>query len=500
MYKYTCIALLLVLLSAPGRSGDSAAGTRNGRKAPAATGATAGAVHDVRQFGATPDGTTIATKAIQTAIDTCSLAGGGTVRLSGGAYLTGTLFLKNGVILQIDEGATLLGSTKLEDYPPKTPAFPTLVTEKEQVTQSIIYAERAERIGIRGKGTIDGQGKNFPFVPKTKPLVNRPFLVRIIECKEVLIEGITLQNSGSWTQSYLGCEELTIRDITIRGHASRNNDGMDIDGCQKARISGVDSSTDDDGLCFKGTSLRPTKDVLVENSRFFSYCNSLKVGTDSQGGFENITIRNMELGQPARTMPPKILGRPEGVSGLSLEVVDGAVLQNMSIDNLRIRGTKAPLYIVLGDRGRHLKDNPRSPPGVLRRVTISNVTAVTASGMGCPIIGLGSHRIEEFTLRNISISFPGGGRTEDTIRNFDEGAGSYPEAIKYAARLPAFGFFFWHVNGLVLENVKVVTRAADERPVLALEDAHAVTIDGRRVDEGTAPAGVAFLGAPQRSP
>jgi len=208
-----------------------------------------------------------------------------------------------------------------------------------------------------------GQGAKFTVIPKTRPLIGRPFIIRMIECKNILIDGITLRNSASWTESYLACDDVTIRDLTVEGHAIRNNDGIDIDGCQRVRISRVNSSTDDDGLCFKGTSLRPTKDVVVENCRFFSYCNSLKVGTDSQGGFENITIRHMELGGPAPGTPPNFLGRPEGTAGIALEVVDGALMQNINIDGAKIRGTKAPIYYCAGRSGKALERHRSSPAG-----------------------------------------------------------------------------------------------------------------------------------------
>jgi hypothetical protein len=264
-------------------------------------------------------------------------------------------------------------------------------------------------------------------------------------------------------------------------------------------ISNVETSTDDDGMCFKGCSLRPTKNVVVENCRFYSYCNSLKYGTDSQGGFENIQIRNVELGRPAPGTPPKILGASEGICGIALEIVDSGTMQNVSIDNVKIRGTRAPIYLVLGDRGRHLKDKPRLPPGVLRNVTISNVQAEAATNMGCPILGIPDHPIENLTLRNIKISFPGGGLEEDTIRRFDEKANTYPEAIKYTKRLPAFGLFCWHVEGLTLENVQLTTRQPDRRPAIGLEDAIDVTINGKKVEKDRPPAGVLFLPTGARS-
>lgn len=457
-------------------------------------------VFDPIRYGAKPDGRTLATAAIQEAIDACAAAGGGVVRLSPGKYLSGTIFFRSGVTLQVDEGATLLGSTNLNDYPHKTPAFWTMTDQKQQVTQTLIYAEGVEKIALRGKGVIDGQGASFTHVKEGPCLVNRPFLIRMSECRDVLVEDVTLRNSASWTEYYVACDRLTIRGIKVIGHVMRNNDGIDIDGCQDVHISNVETTSDDDGMCFKGCSLRPTKNVVVENCRFFSYCNSLKYGTDSQGGLENVQIRNVQLGQPAPGTPPKMLGAQEGISGIALEIVDSGTMQNVSIDNVQIRGTRAPIYLVLGDRGRHLKDQPRLPPGVLRNVTISNVQAEAATNLGCPILGLPGHPIEGLTLRNLTISFPGGGLEKDTVRQFDEIADTYPEAIKYAERLPAFGLFCWHVKGLTLDNVQLTTRQPEGRPAIVLEDASDVTIDNRPLDRDHPPAGVRCVPAAADSP
>ncbi len=147
-------------------------------------------IQDVVEHGAASDGKTLATEAIQRAIDACAAEGGGVVRFPPGRYLSGTLVLRSGVTLSLDEGATLLGSTDLKDYPHKTPAFRSLMTEYQNVTQSLIYAERAKNIAIRGKGSIDGQGAAFPRVSGAEGLLKRPFIIRMIECRNVLVEGV----------------------------------------------------------------------------------------------------------------------------------------------------------------------------------------------------------------------------------------------------------------------------------------------------------------------
>ena len=323
--------------------------------------------------------------------------------------------------------------------------------------------------------------------------MGRPFIIRMIECKGVLIEGVALRNSASWMEDYLACDNLTIRGIKVHNFVAPNNDCIDIDGCQNVHISGVVGNSDDDGLCFKGTSLRPTKNVVVENCEFHSHCNSLKFGTDSQGGLENVHVRNLKLGQPSPDAR-FFVGRKEGISGMSWEVVDGATMQNVTIDNIEVRGTWAPIFLRLGDRGRHLSDKPHMPPGVLRNVTISNVHAQGAVAWAVPSPDLPATRSRTLRFGTSTSPFPAAG-PQNVVRKFDERrkAGDYPEATLFASRCPAFGLFCWHVQGLTLENVRLTTLRPDQRPDIALEDAHKRHDRRREIDKANPPAGVLFL-------
>jgi hypothetical protein len=178
----------------------------------------------------------------------------------------------------------------------------------------------------------------------------------------------------------------------------------------------------------------------------------------------------------------KFYGRPAGKAGIALEIVDGGTMENINVSNIDITGTAAPIFVRLGDRGRrYKKDMPRPEVGKLRNVTISNIKASTDSPMGCAIAGLTDHPIENLVLKNISISFPGGGKEGDRTRSFDEKPGNYPECTMFARRLPAYGFYFWHVKGLTLENVELTARKADERQAMVMEDVEGISIDGKAV-------------------
>ena len=210
-----------------------------------------------------------------------------------------------------------------------------------------------------------------------------------------------------------------------------------------------------------------------------SHCNAIKCGTESSGGFKDMRISDITIKTSAAKT--KIYGRPGGLAGIALEIVDGGTMENINVSNIDITGTTAPIFVRLGDRGRRYKDMPRPGVGSLRNVTISNIKASTDSVMGCAIAGLTDHPIENLVLKNINISFPGGGEEGDRTRSFDEKPGNYPECTMFARRLPAFGLYCWHVEGLKLENVELTTKKPDERAAIVLEDVSNVLIDGKAV-------------------
>jgi hypothetical protein len=168
-------------------------------------------------------------------------------------------------------------------------------------------------------------------------------------------------------------------------------------------------------------------------------------------------------------------------------IVDGGTMENVIVSDMVITGPACPIFIRLGNRGRKFKpDMERPGVGTMRNITISNIKATTDHPRGCVIAGITGHRIEKLTLKNIDFTFPGGGTEGDRKRQFDESPGKYPNPDMYRwqkgeeiNRLPAFGLFFWHVEDLSLENVKLITRKPDARAAIVLEDASNVLIDGK---------------------
>ncbi|MCC7474148.1 MAG: hypothetical protein IT425_02025, partial [Pirellulales bacterium] len=430
----------------------------------------------VTDVGAVSDGKTLNTKALQSAIDTCTAAGGGRVLVPAGQFLTGGLVLKDHVTLDLEAGAVLLGSTRLEDYEQHTPKLRSY-TDVNYVDRSLIYAENARNIAITGRGVIDGQGDAESF--QNKPYKQRPYLMRIIGCQNVLVKNITLKDSAMWVQHYLGCTDVLIDGVTVDSLVNANNDGIDIDSCERMRVANCDIASIDDSIVLKATMPRPCKHIAVTNCNLMSRCNALKCGTESTGGFEDIAITNCTIYDTR-------------LSGIALEAVDGGSLRRVLISGISMVNTSNPLFIRLGDRARpYLADykafkrgevvppQPRPPVAELHDVVIRDVVAKGANIFGCAIAGIPGHPVREIHLSNIHITTVGGGTKDLIDRDVPEPNAVYPEFNMFG-RLPAYGLFFRHAEGISLNNVLIDCDTPDARPAVVMDDVRSADITALR--------------------
>jgi hypothetical protein len=434
---------------------------------------------DVRAFGAAGDGVTSDRGAIQRAVDSCAVQGG-TVRFPPGTYLTGSIDLRSNVDLCLDRGAVILGSSRLSEYAERRPRLRSY--NDLFLKYSLFYAEGDSNISIRGEGTIDGQGKAFPVTTREKPAryLNRPFVIRFVECRNVTVTGVTLQNSAMWMQQYLACDNVVIRGIRVWNHANQNNDMMDIDGCRNVVVADCIGDTEDDAITLKSTSPRVTENVVITNCVISSHCNAIKTGTESTGGFRNISVANIVITPSANRVAA--VGFPSGISGITLATVDGGSLERVSVSDCIIDGPQVPIFIRLGNRGRrHIPEAPEPGVGKVRGVTISNITAVAGGSIGCSISGIPGHPVEGIRLNNISITFPGGGTTDDAGRPPEEAVDQYPESTHWG-RLPAYGFYLRHARDVTLTNVTLRRAGADFRPALVAVDLSDVTLSSFRAE------------------
>ena len=466
--------------------------------------------YNIVDYGAKADTTVLSTTAVQQAIDACSKAGGGRVVVPSGDYKIGSIQLRSNVHLYLELGATLYGSTRLEDYRPMKSEYVSLRTQT--TTIQLIYADKVSNVTISGQGVIDGRGRAFQKLSWNDEGITRPHLLRFIQSQDITVSGITLKNSGCWMQHYLACDRLKIDGIKVLNRNNYNNDALDLDGCHEVVVTNVIADSDDDGITLKSTSPRLCENVRIADCVVSSHCNAVKLGTETNGGFRNISISGIVV-KPSYDQSEKFFGQWIGASAISLEIVDGGVLENVNVSDFTVEGTESPIFVRLGNRGRGYKlkgENgdgnfdsliPVDTVGRINGIRLSNIQVHNAGTMGCSITGLPGHPVENVWLSDITIHHRGGVTKEElntiaeTVK--DEKEREYPEATMWG-NLPAKGFFLRHTRNVEFNNVRILTDQPDARPDYVKVDTeeqawtgdfgksvtwdrHSLMIDGRRV-------------------
>lgn len=438
---------------------------------------------NIVDFGAFNDSSKLSSPAIQKAIDVCSEQGGGIVTVPAGNYTIGTIIIKDNVQLDIQNGATLWGSKNIKDYIEIKANYISLRTQTKTI--QLIYAENAQNIAITGLGEIDGQGKYFPKLSWMDEGITRPHLIRFINCTDVKVKDISLKNSGCWMQHYLACTNVQITGLTIENHNNFNNDGLDIDGCKNVTISDIVSDTDDDGLVLKSTSARLCENITVSNCVFSSHCNGIKLGTETNGGFRNISITNCVV-KPSKKDTSNFFGQFKGIGGIVLLIVDGGIMDRVTVSNIQIEGTECPIFVRLANRARPFKDGEIiSNIGEIKNVLIDNIQVSGTKNIGCSLTGMPGHPLKNITLRNINIVFEGGGADSLITKYMPEKEAEYPEPTMFG-QLPAYGFYIRHAEDISFNEIKLSNHAPDARPALFLEDVKLAKFKGSTFNAGKA--------------
>jgi hypothetical protein len=350
------------------------------------------------------------------------------------------------------------------------------------VKQSLIFGARLKHIGLSGEGEIDGQGAAFQVHTKVKPdrYRNRPYLIRFTECSQVKVTDLTLKNSAMWMQHYLACDSLVIRGITVYNHCNKNNDMLDIDGCTNVIIRDCVGDTDDDALTLKSTSARACENIRISNCILSSHCNAIKFGTESTGGFKHIRITDCVV-KPSEEKEV-IYGLPGGISGISLEVVDGGTLEDVSIEDVVIDGPEVPLFIRLGNRARPYREGMETPRvGELRNVQIRDVEVKSGGSTGCSVTGIPGHPVQNISLSNIRMTLEGGVRSSALPTEVPELESYYPEATMFGV-LPASVIYLRHADHITLKEMEVHFREVDERIHILADDVSGLSYEDIRVD------------------
>jgi len=364
-------------------------------------------IFDVKKFGAKADGTTVDTAAIQSALDACAAAGGGTVRFPAGTYLSRPIFLKgHGLTVQLDAGATLLASDVFSDF--DNP-------EKPGSVLALVNANGLNDLTLTGEGTIDGAGaKWWPDVKTAKAAGTpeprrRPRLVTLQNCLNLRVAGLTLQNSPSFHLVPSDCEDVTIANVKIIAPAdSPNTDATDPSACRHIHYSGCTFDVGDDNIAIKSGHVDPkhpnaaVEDMLVEHCTFL-HGHGMSIGSETVGGVKNLVVRDCQFD-----------GTTSGIR-IKSDRTRGGVVDGCRYENLTMKNVKIPLHITCyypkipkTDTAQPMTD--KTPQ--FRNLQIINVTAESPVSAGM-VVGLPESCVTNLSLKHVHFTAPKG----LTVRN-----------------------------------------------------------------------------------
>lgn len=466
-----------------------------------------GGFYNVYNYGAKGDGKTLDTDAVNRAIETAAGNGGGTVFFPAGTYLCFSIRLKSNITLFLDNGATILAADP-EKHKGKYDMFEPNEWDMYQDfghshwKNSLMWGIGIENFAIVGHGKIDGLGLSKrspgPQKPRTEgetpesmkdnvsplgelsPLKEMEGLgtkaIALKLSKNITLRDFTIFRGGHFAVLATGVDNLTIDGLKV----DTNRDGFDIDACRNVRIANVHvNSPNDDAIVLKSSYAlgfaRATENVTITNSQVSGFdlgtmldgtyqtktefapdkdrvTGRIKFGTESNGGFKNIAISNINF---------------VNCRGLAIETVDGGDIEDVSISNITMRDvTTAPFFIRLGKRQRGPEGSPVSR---IRRINISNVVVSNAHSEYASIIaGLRESHVEDITFSNIRIEYKGGGTREDAVREVPENEKNYPEPSMFGV-IPASVFYVRYAKNVVFDNVGITFRKPDARPSFVLD-------------------------------
>jgi polygalacturonase len=450
---------------------------------------------DVRSFGATGDGLTLDTDAVNRAITAASQTGGGTVRFSPGTYLCHSIRLQSKVTLYLDRDATILAApTGGYDAAEPNPSDSYQDFGHSHFHNSLIWGEGLRDIAILGPGLICGKELRRELTAAVPGAADKAISLK--SCTNVTLRDFSILAGGHFAILATGVDDLVVENLTI----DTNRDGINIDSCRRVRVSDCRvNSPHDDSICLKSSLAlgypRATEDVtirdcfvtggyrmgaLLDGSRnrladtdqdvHARHCmmGRIKLGTESNGGFRNILIENCVC---------------ERSLGLAFETVDGGDLENVVVRSITMRDIRGPpVFVRLGAR---LRGPPGASIGRLRGLTISGLTCNGPSSSAPAIIsGIPDYPIESIVMRDVELVHGGGGAQSLAGIVPPEQAKAYPEVDMFGA-LPAQGLFARHVRNLELSRVAFRTDTPDTRPIVWLDDVEDARFSGLQLPSGS---------------
>lgn len=383
----------------------------------------------------------IVTVELQAAIDLAS-ATRQPLRFPPGIYRTGTLFLRSGTVLELEAGAVLQASPDLEDFPDIGSNI------HHDSGRSMIVADGCEDIVIRGSGTIDGNGMAFWQAPEGSKWyravdADRPHpMLELRNCRRIRIEGIHIINSPGWTVHPFCCDELTLRDITVRNHLfGPNTDGFDIDGCRDVVISGCRLHCGDDGIIIKATpKARTTERITISDCIIETNCIGIGIGQETECGVRQVAISNC------------VLYRCHRMIGLGIwngGFIEDVVISNITGDTFAEYSFQRPIQLEVKQNQSLPQVNPL---GYIRNVTISGFNCKTQGRI--LITAQEGARIENISLRDIRMDMV---HLEDnSLLKMDSRWGSNQLAnMNLEARRQPAAVVLENVSGFDLHNLRI---------------------------------------------
>jgi polygalacturonase len=442
---------------------------------------------DVTSFGATGNGKTLDSPAINKAIEALASRGGGTLSFPAGTYLSYSIRVKSNIAFYLSQGAAILAADAPTDgsgsgYDAAESNAPWESYQDyghNHWHNSLIWGEGLENVSIFGPGLVWGKGlsRGWGRGPKAESPGVGNKAIALKDCRNVILRDFSILHGGHFGILATGVDNLTIDNLII----DTNRDGMDIDCCRNVRVSNCSvNSPWDDGICLKssyalgqaratemvtitnclvagdfeeGTLLNGTYKRFTEDVAKVWRTGRIKFGTESNGGFKNITISNCVF---------------EGCQGFALESVDGALLEDVSISNITMKNLFGPPFFMR--LGARMRGPSGAEVGKIRRVSISNVVCSNAaSAISSVVSGIPGHEIEDVRFDNVLIEHRGRGTQAMAARRPDEREAEYPEPTMFGPT-PSHGFFLRHVRGIEMSGVKVVSKELDARPAFVLDD------------------------------
>ncbi len=379
---------------------------------------------NIKDYGAEEGGKIPATEAIRRAVEDCSSRGGGRVIIPKGNWLTGPIHLKDNVNLHVEEGAFVEFSENFDDYLPVV--YGILGGVRVYSVSHFIYAYKCKNIALTGKGVFDGHGHVWMYMKKHQPGMEdlmkkgragapmservydkpedgvRPRMLQFVECENILLEGVRIQNSPSWNVHFAWCKNITVRKVSIDNpFESHNTDGINFEYCKRCLMEDCTIAGGDDMCCIKAGRERdawdyglPCEDIEIRNCRALKCrCGGVTIGSETSASIRNIYIHDCYLGQVT--------------AGINLKTMKGrgGVVENIDIENIYVEyAVREAIRLSMRYSGEPLDDQTQEAINmpVVRNIHIENFRCEKSMN-SLNICGTNGHELQNISIANSTI-------------------------------------------------------------------------------------------------